>query len=56
MYVDRVEIISPGTLANGVTITKMKEGIVRTRRNGLLKDILRDYRYIDHQGMGVSKK
>ncbi|MCY4001065.1 MAG: putative DNA binding domain-containing protein [Bacteroidetes bacterium] len=56
MYVDRVEIISPGKLPNGVTITKMKEGIVRATRNGLIKDILRDYRYVDNQGMGVRNK
>jgi len=56
MYVDRVEIISPGKLPNGVTVNKMKEGIVRATRNGLLKDILRDYRYVDNQGMGVRNK
>ena len=31
----------------------MKEGVVRVARNELLKEILRDYRYVEHQGMGV---
>ncbi len=53
LYQDRVEIISPGRLPNGVTVPKMEEGIVRAARNGFLKDILSDYRYIEHYGMGV---
>lgn len=31
----------------------MREGVVRVARNELLKEILRDYRYIERQGMGV---
>ena len=53
LYRDRLEVISPGRLPNGVTVEKMKEGVVRVARNGLLKDILRDYGYIEHFGMGV---
>ena len=53
LYADRLEVISPGRLPNGVTVEKMKGGVVRVARNGLLKEILRDYRYIEHQGMGV---
>lgn len=56
MYKDRLEIISPGGLYNGVTIEKIKQGIVRETRNGLLKDILRDYRYVDHFRMGVRNR
>ena len=56
MYVDRLEIISPGRLPNGVTVEKMKEGVVRVARNELLKEILRDYGYIEHFGMGVRKR
>ena len=56
MYVDRLEVISPGRLPNGVTVDKMKEGVVRVARNELLKEILRDYRYIEHQGMGVRNR
>lgn len=56
MYADRLEIISPGDLPNGVTVEKMKRGIVRVTRNELLKQILRDCRYIEHFGLGVRKR
>ena len=56
LYQDRLEIISPGNLPNGVTVEKMKEGIVRVARNALLKEILRDYGYIEHFGMGVRNR
>ncbi len=56
LYSDRLEVISPGRLPNGVTVEKMKEGIVRVARNELLKEILRDYRYVEHQGMGVRNR
>ena len=56
LYVDRLEVISPGRLPNGVTVEKMREGVVRVARNELLKEILRDYRYIEHQGMGVRNR
>ena len=45
LYLDRLEVISPGRLPNGVTVEKMREGVVRVARNELLKEILRDYRY-----------
>lgn len=53
LYEDRLEVISPGRLPNGVTVEKMKEGVVRVARNELLKEILRDYGYVEHYGMGV---
>ena len=56
LYADRLEVISPGRLPNGVTVEKMKEGIVRVARNELLKEILRDYGYIEHYGMGVRNR
>ena len=56
LYRDRLEIISPGQLPNGVTVEKMKEGVVRVARNDLLKEILRDYGYIEHYGMGVRNR
>ncbi|MDE0629031.1 MAG: putative DNA binding domain-containing protein [Bryobacterales bacterium] len=56
LYSDRLEVISPGRLPNGVTVEKMREGVVRVARNELLKEILRDYRYIEHQGMGVRRR
>jgi len=55
LYQNRLEIISPGRLPNGVTVAKMKEG-ARVTRNDLLKNILRDYDYIEHRGMGVRRK
>ena len=56
LYADRLEVISPGSLPNGVTVEKMREGVVRVARNELLKEILRDYRYVEHQGMGVRNR
>ena len=53
LYDDRLEVISPGRLPNGVTVEKMREGVVRVARNELLKEILRDYGYMEHYGMGV---
>ena len=56
LYRDRFEVISPGRLPNGVTVEKMREGVVRVARNEMLKEILRDYRYIEHYGMGVRNR
>lgn len=56
LYSDRLEVISPGRLPNGVTVEKVKEGVVRVARNGLLREILRDYRYVESQGMGVRRR
>lgn len=55
LYVDRLEVISPGRLPNGVTVEKMRDGL-RAARNELLKEILRDYGYVDHLGMGVRNR
>lgn len=55
IYSDRLEIISPGRLPNGVTPDKMREG-ARAARNQLLKDTLRDYGYLENMGMGVRRK
>lgn len=52
LFSDRLEVISPGRLPNGVTVEKMKDGL-RAARNELLKEILRDYGYVEHLGMGV---
>jgi len=55
IYVDRLEVISPGRLPNTVTVPKMKAGY-RASRNELVKEILRDYRYIEATGLGVPRK
>lgn len=55
IFADRIEIISPGRLPNTVTVEKMRAGY-RATRNELLKEILRDYRYIEATGLGVPRK
>jgi ATP-dependent DNA helicase RecG len=55
LYSDRLEVLSPGRLPNGVTVEKMRDGL-RAARNELLKDILRDYGYVEHLGMGVRNR
>ena len=55
IYEDRIEVISPGRLPNGVTPASMRIGI-RASRNQLIKDTMRDYRYLEHMGMGVPRK
>ncbi len=55
LYADRLEIISPGRLPNGITPERMRHGC-RAARNQLLKDVLRDYGYLEHMGMGIPRK
>ena len=55
LYSDRLEIISPGRLPNGITPERMRVGC-RAARNQLLKDVMRDYGYLEHMGMGVPRK
>ena len=55
IYTDRIEIISPGRLPNTVTVDKMRAGY-RASRNELIKDVLRDYRYIEATGLGVPRR
>jgi len=55
LYSDRLEIVSPGRLPNGVTVEGMKLG-VRAARNELIKDVMRDYGYLEHMGLGVPRK
>lgn len=55
MYEDRIEVISPGRLPNGVTVQKMADGL-RAARNEMLKDVLRDYGYVEHMGLGVRNR
>jgi ATP-dependent DNA helicase RecG len=55
IYADRLEVTSPGRLPNGITPERMRVGC-RAARNQLLKDVMRDYRYLEHMGMGVPRK
>ena len=55
IYSDRLELISPGRLPSMVTVDKMRAGC-RASRNELIKEVLRDYRYIEATGLGVPRK
>src|SRR5262249_6670590 len=55
IYSDRLEVISPGRLPNTVTVEKMRAGY-RASRNELIKEVLRDYRYVEATGLGVPRK
>lgn len=55
VYADRVEIVSPGRLPNGITPARMLAG-TRASRNQLIKDVMRDYGYMEHMGMGIPFK
>lgn len=55
VYSDRLEIISPGRLPNGINPDRMRAG-ARAARNQLLKEVMRDYHYLEHMGMGVPRK
>ena len=49
------ETVSPGRLPNTVTVAKMRAGC-RATRNELVKEVLRDYRYVEATGLGVPRK
>jgi len=55
IYSNRLEVISPGRLPNGITPERMKAG-TRATRNQLLMDVMRDYSYVERSGMGVRRK
>ncbi|MGI9000893.1 MAG: ATP-binding protein [Pseudonocardia sp.] len=55
LFADRLEVVSPGRLPNGVTVEGMRLG-VRAARNELIKDVMRDYGYLEHMGLGVPRK
>ena len=55
IFENRLEVGSPGRLLNGITPQRMLSGC-RSARNQLLKDIMRDYGYLEHMGMGIPRK
>jgi len=55
IYSNRLEVISPGALQNSMTVEKMIAG-QRLPRNTLIMEVLRDYGYVDHRGMGIRTK
>ena len=54
VYRDRMEVVSPGALPNGMTIEKLKAG-QRVPRNNNIINVLRDYGLMEHQGMGIRR-
>ena len=52
VYCDRMEVVSPGALPNGMTIEKLKAG-QRVPRNHYIINVLRDHGLMEHQGMGI---
>jgi ATP-dependent DNA helicase RecG len=54
-YANRLEVTSPGTLQNSMTLEKMLAG-QRSPRNPIIAEIMRDYGYVDMRGMGVRRK
>jgi len=54
-FSDRIEINSPGSLQNSMTLEKMLNG-QRSIRNPIILETLRDYEYVDMRGMGVRRK
>lgn len=55
VFPDRLEVESPGSLPNTVTIERMKAG-ARYARNQTLVNVMRDYGYVDARGMGIRNK
>jgi len=54
-YYDRLEITSPGTLQNIMTIDKMLTG-QHSPHNPIIVEVMRDYGYVEARGMGVRRK
>ncbi|MYE25262.1 MAG: ATP-dependent DNA helicase RecG [Gammaproteobacteria bacterium] len=54
-FPDRLEIESPGSLPNTITVERMRAG-VRYARNQTLMNVMRDYGYVDARGMGIRNK
>ncbi|OUL99745.1 RNA-binding domain-containing protein [Variovorax sp. JS1663] len=54
-YADRLDIKSPGSLQNSMTVEKMLAG-QRSARNPVVMEVMRDYGYVEQRGMGVRRK
>ncbi len=55
IYSDRLEIVSPGRLPNGITPAHLRAG-TRRARNEFLRDFMRDYRCPKFKGRGIPRK
>lgn len=55
VFDDRIEVQSPGSLPNTVSIEGMRAG-VRYARNQVMMSIMRDYKYVEGLGMGIRQQ
>ena len=55
VFDDRIEVQSPGSLPNTVSIEGMRAG-VRYARNQVMMSIMRDYKYVEGLGMGIRRQ
>lgn len=55
VFDDRIEVQSPGSLPNTVSIEGMRAG-VRYARNQVMMSIMRDYKYVEGPGMGIRQQ
>ena len=55
IYSDRMEVISPGGLPDGVTEEKIRNGVTAAR-NPTLRDAMSIFGYVDKIGMGIPTK
>lgn len=55
VYSDRLEVISPGALPNGLTIENIKRGASHARNPAMVR-VFGRYGYLEAQGMGIRLK
>lgn len=55
VFDDRIEVQSPGSLPNTISIEGMRAG-VRYARNQVMMSIMRDYGYVEGLGMGIRRQ
>ena len=55
VFDDRIEVQSPGSLPNTISIEGMRAG-VRYARNQVIMSIMRDYGYVEGLGMGIRRQ
>ena len=55
VYGDRMEVTSPGSLPNGMTVDKILAGQQSPRNSNMVR-ILRDYGLMDDRGMGIRRQ
>lgn len=55
VFGDRIEVQSPGSLPNTISVEGMREG-ARYARNQVMMSIMRDYGYVEGLGMGIRRQ